>query len=253
MIVIPDVHGRSFWRSAVQGREDEEIIFLGDYLDPYDYEKEWDINEEWHNLEAIVEFKKAHPKNVTLLIGNHDWHYMGGARGSRWDWQHHIRNASFFERNKNLFQLAYEKKINGKRFIFSHAGIQKEWLKSHKMIIKGWTDENIVDFVNNAFEVEEPHFLAILDDISFNRGGDRDEGSMVWADMFEFLKKNLDKFDNTYMVFGHTQMEKYPFISDYFANLDIRRAFEIKDDGEIYELSGEKAIKEDELKKMFDK
>ena len=34
-IVIPDVHGRDFWRSAVRGREKEKIIFLGDYVHPY--------------------------------------------------------------------------------------------------------------------------------------------------------------------------------------------------------------------------
>ena len=39
MIIIADVHGRDFWKAPVyeyQGKE--HIIFLGDYLDPYDYE-----------------------------------------------------------------------------------------------------------------------------------------------------------------------------------------------------------------------
>ena len=39
MIVIPDVHGRSFWCQAFNeylGKE--HILFLGDYLDPYAYE-----------------------------------------------------------------------------------------------------------------------------------------------------------------------------------------------------------------------
>lgn len=37
MIVIPDVHGRVFWRQAVNDYLGKEsIIFLGDYLDPYD-------------------------------------------------------------------------------------------------------------------------------------------------------------------------------------------------------------------------
>ena len=38
MIIIPDVHGRSFWKEYVKGHEEEDIIFLGDYLDPYGYE-----------------------------------------------------------------------------------------------------------------------------------------------------------------------------------------------------------------------
>ena len=35
LIIIPDVHGRSFWRKAVEENPGEEFIFLGDYLDPY--------------------------------------------------------------------------------------------------------------------------------------------------------------------------------------------------------------------------
>ena len=35
MIIIPDVHGRKFWRNAVKGFETEKIVFLGDYVDPY--------------------------------------------------------------------------------------------------------------------------------------------------------------------------------------------------------------------------
>ena len=33
-IVIPDLYGRRFLRRAVEGHEDDRIVFLGDYLDP---------------------------------------------------------------------------------------------------------------------------------------------------------------------------------------------------------------------------
>ena len=35
IIIIPDVHGRKFWREAVEKYPDADTIFLGDYLDPY--------------------------------------------------------------------------------------------------------------------------------------------------------------------------------------------------------------------------
>ena len=39
-IIIPDIHGRDFWRWVVAHRKEEEtVVFLGDYLDPY--EDEW--------------------------------------------------------------------------------------------------------------------------------------------------------------------------------------------------------------------
>ena len=38
LIIIPDVHGRDFWRKAVCENPDGEFVFLGDYLDPYGFE-----------------------------------------------------------------------------------------------------------------------------------------------------------------------------------------------------------------------
>ena len=41
LIIIPDVHGRSFWRDAVKRNPGAEFIFLGDYLDPYPDERQY--------------------------------------------------------------------------------------------------------------------------------------------------------------------------------------------------------------------
>ena len=35
ILIIPDVHGRTFWRDAVEAAGEMPIVFLGDYLDPY--------------------------------------------------------------------------------------------------------------------------------------------------------------------------------------------------------------------------
>lgn len=74
IIVIPDIHGREFWKEAVRGHEKESIVFLGDYVDPYTYEG---IEQEkgLEMLEQVIEFKKDHMDNVTLLLGNHDLGY----------------------------------------------------------------------------------------------------------------------------------------------------------------------------------
>ena len=70
-IIIPDVHGRRFWKDAVRGHEEEKIIFLGDYVDPYGWEGITpDVALE--GLKEIIAFKKAHPGNVALLLGNQD-------------------------------------------------------------------------------------------------------------------------------------------------------------------------------------
>ena len=39
-LIIPDVHGRSFWKKAIKKHFDEcdHVVFLGDYIDPYGWE-----------------------------------------------------------------------------------------------------------------------------------------------------------------------------------------------------------------------
>ena len=51
------------------------IIFLGDYLDPYAHEN---ISQEeaLANFKEIIAFKQANKDRVTLLIGNHEIHYI---------------------------------------------------------------------------------------------------------------------------------------------------------------------------------
>ena len=40
ILVIPDIHGRSFWKEAVSDKIEkvDKVIFIGDYLDPYPWE-----------------------------------------------------------------------------------------------------------------------------------------------------------------------------------------------------------------------
>ena len=38
ILIIPDVHGRTFWESALKSGDYEKIVFLGDYTDPYEME-----------------------------------------------------------------------------------------------------------------------------------------------------------------------------------------------------------------------
>ena len=57
LIIIPDVHGRDFWRETVEINAGEEYIFLGDYLDPYDDEGITDAVA-FGGLQDIIRFKQ---------------------------------------------------------------------------------------------------------------------------------------------------------------------------------------------------
>ena len=59
MIIIPDIHGRTFWKQAIQGKETEDIVFLGDYLDPYS-------DEGISGADALLNFREKDSQKPTI-------------------------------------------------------------------------------------------------------------------------------------------------------------------------------------------
>lgn len=245
MIIIPDIHGRNFWKEAVAGREEDIIVFLGDYLDPYpdDFPDKTDDEiweQTWNNFNDIIELKKKHPSNVVLLLGNHDLHYIYPKMddSSRYDYERAAQIKEKFNENKDIFLLAYERTINGKRFIFSHAGIHKLWTAD--WFGSSVTDKNVVDYMNNGFLTNDPSLPRALDQYSTYRGGWESYGSMVWSDVREWWseKPHPSSFGDV-QVFGHTQLNDKPinFWNTYY-DLDVRRGFLINENGDVCEMDG---------------
>lgn len=238
MIVIPDVHGRTFWKEAVKGKENEDIIFLGDFTDPY-YNEEISPEKALENLNEIIEFKKIHPDNVILLVGNHDLSYFYPAVDATNRYCRHLVQdiRKLFVDNIELFQLAYEKEINGKRFVFSHSYIHKLWLDD--LYGKGhWRKNSIIKRLNKDFQRFLYGLGFALDNVSCYRGGYKSYGSMVWADIRE-----VDLFKQPcigdYSVFGHTQLTR-PIITEFKACIDARKALLLDAEGVFKELDGTK-------------
>ena len=237
MIVIPDIHGRPFWKGAVKERRPREtVVFLGDYMDPYPHEK-ISHTDASKNFEEVIEYKKKHSKTTILLLGNHDLQYMNDCGTcSRYDYFHARGIRYKFEKNKDLFQMAYEKKIGGKRFIFSHAGIHKLWVED--WFGKSVTNKNVVDYMNNALIVEDDGFIRALDQYSAYRGGWESYGSMIWADIREYRGAKDSSFGNV-QVFGHTQLSKDPVnLNNVIYCLDCRRPFRVDNEGNVCEMDG---------------
>lgn len=205
-LIIPDVHGRTFWQEAKKLiNEVDKVIFLGDYLDPYPHEyitREQAIEQ----FKEIIQFKKENLTKVILLLGNHDCAYcydFGSA--SRYDYDNEEEIKQIFAENLFMFRLYYQKE----GCLFSHAGVTNDWLKnSIQCDIKelvGMLNEEIVPF---------------LWEISYMRGGWAKKGSLIWSDVREG-----DREETFYQIFGHTQLESRPFITEKCACLDVRRCF----------------------------
>ena len=236
IVLIPDIHGRCFWKDAIKNRENSLIIFHGDFMDPY---KEEFISDEeaLENFKEIIEFKKQHLDNVILLIGNHDAHYFFPMVDDDSRFCGYLAQdiKKLFKDNIKLFQLAYEKEIAGKRFVFSHAYIHKLWLDD--LYGKGrWRNKSVIKRLNKDFQRFLYGLGSALNCTSYYRGGWESYGSIIWADIREVsLFKNPAIGD--YSVFGHTQLIR-PIVTDFKACLDVRRAFILDEQGIFRELDG---------------
>ena len=231
LIIIPDIHGRTFWKEAIQKYPNSKTIFLGDYLDPYPREG---ICQQmaFENFKEIIEFAKVNDK-CTLLLGNHDLHYMLDLDGDRKDEDREVCIKELFIKNLSLFSLIRSLKINGKLYVFSHAPILDRWVRgtgmpsSPELLISELNDK-LQNLSDNEFYLE-----SNLNFISSYRGGFDHYGSPVWSDIREIalddnnILKGID-----YNIFGHTHLVE-AFITERFACLDTENAYLLFQDGKI--------------------
>lgn len=236
MIIIPDIHGRSFWKEAVKGREEEDIVFLGDYVDCYSYEGISQI-QTLENLKEIISFKKSHSGNVTLLLGNHDISYLDGAFPvSRHDFERHAEIQHLLTENLHLFGLCAFRTVGGRQFLFSHSLLNIHWLNlCCKAFSTPWVlAETIPDLLNSFFWHHTDKMIPLLYMATKHRGGEDPFGSVVWSDVRE--SKNPEVFiPGVYSIFGHTQLPK-SLLKNNFACIDNMIAYELDCSGRLLSL-----------------
>lgn len=227
VLVIPDVHGRDFWKKAVKETPCERIVFLGDYVDPYEDEG-IDRDAALGCFFDVLDLKAKNPEKVVLLLGNHDLHYYSElfcelACGSRYDEKLAANLSGLMSAHKKEFCLAHEEKVCGKRYLFTHAGVTALWYKHHCQAIKELTAEHL----NRLLKTKRG--VAALAEVGEIRGGDAPSGSMVWADITEM--RISDSFPDVYQIFGHSLQRYEPIITAHYACLDCRRAFLLDEKG----------------------
>lgn len=198
-VTIGDIHGTGLWREIVQKEKDaDKIIFVGDYTDSYDKTD----NEIFANLEALISFKRANPKKVELLLGNHDWQYMfndpcSGFRNSM------FTNLNlFFKLHKKLFNIAFQYK----NFLWTHAGVNQEWFQAHQYTFKHYNElikgdyQNFADLLNLIIDTNA---YQILGTVGESRGGTGYTGGPLWSDIADNTKFPLLNY-NFVQIVGHT-------------------------------------------------
>ena len=207
VLVVPDIHGRKFWKEPCN-KWDGQIIFLGDYHDPYNWQ--CSNHDSLVNLYELVNFYNNNTDRCVFLLGNHDCSYVGSMITCRYDAQQAKEVATL------LRQLPMKPIYIQNNIIFSHAGTTQDWLRYNNI--------GIDDLLQ--FHWDDTR----LNQVSAFRGGYNKYSSPTWCDVREY--DSSVKLNGYYQVFGHTQLELEPIITDKFACLDVRKTF-IVDTNEI--------------------
>lgn len=231
ILIIPDVHGRRFWREAVERYPQADTIFLGDYHDPYPQEGISE-DESLENFRELVGYARAHP-NCHLLLGNHDLHYLCDfGEACRQDFENSAAIVSLLKDNLDLFSIATLRDLGGKKVVFSHAPILRDWIEmvgetENVALLVNRLNRLLTTIVDKPWETED-----MLGYISEYRGGYESVGSPVWADVREIDSHSLIPTAD-YSIFGHTQL-RMASITAKWADLDSRKAYLIDEELDIW-------------------
>lgn len=189
IIAIGDIHGRDFWKDILQEPMDQ-LVFIGDYFDSYG--EEFTAKKEIENFKQIIEIKRENPDLVTLLIGNHDYHYLSGVNEQYSRYQYAAAadiNVVLMEALE-LMQMCYV--YND--IVFNHAGITKTWAQNQDIDL-----DNLQTSINHKFREDQAAFGFVYG-IDDDDGSDRHQ-SPIWVRPQALLE---DKIEGYHQVVGHT-------------------------------------------------
>ena len=225
VLIVGDIHVKLDILDRVKklGENYDQVIFLGDYVD------DWGVIPEgsYNSLIDVIEYKKANPDKVILLLGNHDIsEWRGGHfRCSGYNEISHSLLAPGFEKNRELFKLAHYE--HG--FLFSHAGFTNAWV-NHYFFAQRKDPEYLVKLLNLAVYGEDDFDLFMgIGDVGIERGGYKDP-SPIWADELE-LKRDWLPIPQ---VVGHTPQRTVNFYNKYDKEIYFCDTFSTDMQGKYY-------------------
>lgn len=215
-LTIGDIHGKWEWKLLTHGSpekfnewrtnvefgrdplstyhgnlpfmEFDRIIFVGDYVDAYKSSNISNV-EILHNLNEILFFCKQLGDRVVLLLGNHDVQYIVENQictGYRSEMRPDLQDI--FRQNEQRFKIAHEEvSANGMRYLWTHAGVSKSWLKllksqlsspKHRLhtVFKEVLDGPISELLNMAWEARLPQIFMI----DYESGGTDQVAGPLW-------------------------------------------------------------------------
>lgn len=204
---VGDVHGKTTWIPKLSAvAMVDHTVFLGDYVDTFDKNNTPLMQAD--NLKHIIDIKLANPKDITLLIGNHDIQYFDPSnqnlRCSGYNEKAAYMYSDIFRNHQDLFDIAY---WDGDR-LATHAGVTSWWydiwchaIGQGKKQGPDHVEELIVNPLNKYFHEKNGKALELIALVGQKRGGMNNTGGPLWAD-----KRELELFPlkGVNQVVGHT-------------------------------------------------
>lgn len=192
IIILGDIHGRTWWKDILDKEQYDLVVFLGDYVSTHqDISSEAQIE----NLKNILDFKEANPDKVILLRGNHDLDHLGywwsecsGHFRDVGEWLSQEENRVRFLKDTQWIYL-----YKPSNLLFSHAGISKTWIK-----IAGCLIQNI-----NKLEPSELFGFCAGEDNPYDCYGDSIYQPCVWIRPSSLISDIYSGKKYTQIV-GHT-------------------------------------------------
>ncbi len=222
-IAIGDIHGRDLWKYIVQKHPNDQVVFVGDYFDSKD---KISAENQIKNFSNILAYKKQYADRVTLLLGNHDYHYLPEAENEHYSGYQSNRAPNIME---ILAPAVWEGwieicKKHGS-YLISHAGITQTWCKTHQVTSKDPETE-----INQLF-IKNPGAFGFSPGAKNDVSGNEPEQGPLWVRPQSLKEDQLPGF---IQVVGHTQTpfiltDASPILIDIFGYSP--KYLEIKDDG----------------------
>ncbi len=238
LLIMPDIHGRTFWLTATRAYPGLPVIFLGDYLDPYTRYEGILPGDALDNFKAILDFKRANMDSVTLLLGNHDIHYFEkDINCSRKDKERYEEIHQLFSEALPLFRLAATASTAGRVFLFTHAGVDLGWLRNRMPEVDAADVAQLCSSLNSKLATDYSlcHFIFNgLMDVTPSRWGSARHPSPVWADVYDHQHAQ-ESMTGVFQIFGHTMQKSSPVFTEQYACLDCRKPFLLTSKGKIVE------------------
>jgi hypothetical protein len=214
LMIIPDIHGTTFWKQVVPKKDDYDyIVFLGDL--PDNWVNKWP--EQMDNIKEIIQFKKDNMDKVKLLWGNHCTSYYLGEHCSGFQPEHDIDLKEIFTLNKDLFDVVFI--TNG--YLFAHGGVSTRWMKAASI--------KDVSEINELFKVRPNYFRWV----GPNGYGDNLNEGPLWIRPRSLSQVAVRGY---IQVVGHTEVNEITYMNTINGKNEII-LIDSKDHSHLFELT----------------